>query len=500
MDNQKNKKTRSELYKNDNDFEQDLDDQSIDITDPEANLERRKQIASQKEVSPKQQVISAPRRAKIKELPPVVTTPPVATRQSRTNKSSKIKLKKSHRLRNFFLWLFGILAAITLVGGYIYLNVKSAIENAYGGLQMTSARNTTEVLESGKPFSILLLGADTGSLGRNDTGRTDTIMVATINPKNKTTTLVSLPRDSMVSVVGYEETFPQKLNDAYAFGSTETTIRTVQDWLNIPIDFYVLVNMGALEKIVDEVGGIKVNSPLTFTYQPDDYKPYLYKFYKGKSYYDYAPDGKNFKRFTTMDGNATLAFTRMRFDDPEGDYGRTKRQRLVIETLLSKTSNIGSLLSRSFLRSISDNVKTNLTFDNFLTIASSYRGAVKNIENDSLRGNGYIFPDIEGNQIIYELIEDDEKQRITDKIRKSLKLPAKDTGNRFGGSEVTGVDIPNPNPFIGDNNMNGIDDAKEGDDYVPYSPPENETTDSDSESEESVSSSEADDTSEKETD
>lgn len=442
MDNNNDKKTRKDLYRLDSEYNklsqnppvekdsgsynQFLNNENTDLANPQQNLKTRSEIAAQNSAINNNQPLP---------LPAVVPTP--------------IKYKKSHRLRNILLSILGFLLAGTLIfAGYLYVNVKSTADNTYDGLNMASARNVSSVLKQGKPVTILLLGTDTGALGRNDEGRTDTIMIATINPKNNKTTLVSIPRDSMVSVVGYENTFPQKLNDAYAFGSTEATIKTIQDWLNIPIDFYSLVNMGALEKIVDKVGGIEVTSPLTFTYRPDDNQTDVYKFYEDQSYYDYAPNGTDFTRYTQMDGKAALAFSRMRYDDPEGDYGRTQRQRLIITTLLNKTAKIDSIVNRSFLKSISDNIKTNLTFDDMLTLVSNYRNAAKNIETDSLVGNTYEYPDAEGNRVAYELIEDDERQRITNEIRSALGLSKEETGNRFGGTITNGIQIPNPNPNI----------------------------------------------------
>lgn len=499
--NNKNRKTRKDLYQADSDFivnkrsrkdnnyvNFDKSGQSNDLSDPNINRRRRSQIASQDSPTPKVPTSRQSRKTRKNKKTRASFNQPVENFQP----TKRRPVKKTHRFRKFVLSLLGfVVAAGVLMAGYTYFNIKSAVDNTFTGLNVASSRDTSALLKKGEPINILLLGTDTGALGRNDKGRTDTIMLATVNPKTKKTTLVSLPRDSMISVVDYENTFPQKLNDAYAFGSTETTIKTIQEWLNVPIDFYALVNMGALEKVVDKVGGIEVESPLDFEYQPDNDKPDTYKFYQGESYYDYAADGVNFQRYTKMDGKATLAFTRMRYDDPDGDYGRTKRQRLVIESLLSESAKIETLVNKSFMKSLSDNIKTNLSFNNMMTLVSKYRGAAKNIETDSLVGNGYAYPDPEGNQIAYELVEDDEKQRITNKIRKNLGLPKKDTGNRFGGKVTNGVSIPNPNPEIGDQGgRSGGADSRQDEDVVtnPNSPAAPSQNSPDTETETDVSS------------
>lgn len=158
--------------------------------------------------------------------------------------------KKKHPVRNTVL----IIIAVLLVGtgafaARTYFNAKNAADTVFKSSGIKKSRNTSAVLNGKKPVSILLLGTDTGALGRNYKGRTDTIILATINPKTKTTTLMSLPRDSEVAVSGFEQDFPTKLNAAYAYGSAGTTIKTVQKWLNVPIDYYALINMGGMKKL-----------------------------------------------------------------------------------------------------------------------------------------------------------------------------------------------------------------------------------------------------------
>lgn len=124
----------------------------------------------------------------------------------------------------------------------------------------------------------MLLGTDTGALGRDYKGRTDTIMIMTLNPKTKTTTIVSLPRDMKVNLPDYPQYSPAKINAAYTYGGVKESINTIQEHFNIPIDYYVLVNMGGLEKAINQVGGVDVKSPLTFDYEG-------YRFEKGETYH-----------------------------------------------------------------------------------------------------------------------------------------------------------------------------------------------------------------------
>lgn len=338
---------------------------------------------------------------------------------------------------HWYKYLLAILMVFTVVSSVfaasVTTSVKKSITKSYSSANIIKTRNVNAVLKDKKPFSVLLMGTDTGELNRTDKGRTDSIMVMTVNPDSKQANLVSIPRDATISVIGHEDTFPQKMNAAYTFGSAATSIKEVEAYLNVPIDFYAVVNMGGLEKMIDQVGGVQVNAPLSFTYSQataHDYGPDLYRFTEGQSSYDYAASGNpdDFKHFTTMNGQAALAFSRMRYDDPQGDYGRQQRQRLILEALVKKASNVSTVLNTKFMNSVSDNLKTDLTFDDLLTIGRYYSDARKNLVSDHLQGQGVMFDGVS-----YEVVPQSEKQRVTDKLRESLALPKATTGKTFGG-------------------------------------------------------------------
>jgi LCP family protein required for cell wall assembly len=132
-----------------------------------------------------------------------------------------------------------------------------------------AATNPSDLVEQGESISILLLGIDTGDLGRTEQGRSDSMIVATINPNTEKTTLLSIPRDTYAEIVGYGTW--DKINHAYAFGGTAMSINSVQNLLDIPIDFYVSVNMEGIKEVVDAVGGVDVDSPIAFNQNGYDF-------------------------------------------------------------------------------------------------------------------------------------------------------------------------------------------------------------------------------------
>lgn len=303
---------------------------------------------------------------------------------------------KKRRGWKIFWSAMGVLVLIALFfAGMAWHNLKSTTDDMYSNAGATKSRDAQKVLDKKRPVSILLLGTDTGALGRDYKGRTDTIMIMTLNPQTKTTTIVSLPRDMKVNLPDYPQYSPAKINAAYTYGGVKETINTVQDHFNIPIDFYLLVNMGGLEKAIDQVGGVDVKSPLTFSYEG-------YSFTKGQTEH--------------MDGKEALAFSRMRYDDPDGDYGRQQRQRLVITALLKKSVSYKTVLNRNFLKSVADSSQTDLTFNDMVSLAQNYRGANEKIVQDHAQGRGQ---DEDGQA--FEVVSTSEQQRISNLIQNSLK-------------------------------------------------------------------------------
>ncbi len=303
---------------------------------------------------------------------------------------------RRHHGWRIFWSVVGIMVLIAIFfAGVAWHNLKSTTNNMYNSAGITKTRDANKVLAQKRPVSILLLGTDTGALGRDYKGRTDTMMIMTLNPQKKTTTIVSLPRDMKVNLPDYPDDSPAKINAAYTYGGVKESVKIVQKHFNIPIDYYVLVNMGGLEKAINQVGGVDVKSPLTFDYEGAH-------FTKGQTYH--------------LNGSNALRFSRMRYDDPQGDYGRQQRQRLVITALLKKSISYKTVLNQRFLRSISDSSQTDLTFNNMVTLAKSYRGSNTNIVQDHAQGHG---ADEDGQD--YEVVPTSEQQRITNLLQNSLK-------------------------------------------------------------------------------
>ena len=149
--------------------------------------------------------------------------------------------------------------------------------------------------------------------------------------------------------------------------------------------------MNGLKQLVTAVGGVDVKSPLTFNYQG-------YSFEENQTYH--------------MDGMKALQFSRMRYDDPQGDYGRQVRQQLVVESVMNKLKdNPSSVLSNDFLDAVSDNVRSNISLTSMRNLATKYRDAGETINRDQMTGTGVM---IDG--VSYQEMSQDEITRVHTEI------------------------------------------------------------------------------------
>ncbi|MBO4601225.1 MAG: LCP family protein [Bacilli bacterium] len=188
-----------------------------------------------------------------------------------------------------------------------------------------------------KPFNVFISGIDTyGNI--NSVSRSDVNLIATINPENHTIILTSIPRDYYVKL--YDKNEYDKLTHAGIYG-IDTSIKTIEDFMNIKINYYVKVNFTSLVKVVDELGGIDVDSKFAFTSQ----------------------DGFTYKKgINHLNGKEALSFSRERKALPRGDKSRGENHQAVLTAIINK-SLTKSVLTKysSLIKSLKPSLVTNFT-------------------------------------------------------------------------------------------------------------------------------------------
>lgn len=301
-------------------------------------------------------------------------------------------MKKKRKWPKYLL--IGFLLLLLAGGIYtysVYSNFTTTLDTMHEPVEREQPSvERTDIVEFDKqdPFSVLLLGVDERE---DDRGRSDTMVVMTVNPETQSTKMVSIPRDTYTEIIGRGTT--DKINHAYAFGGIEMSMNTTENLLDIPIDYVVQVNMEGFEDIVDAVDGVTVNNSLAF---------------------DNFPEGE-----IELNGEQALDYVQMRKQDPRGDFGRQDRQKQVIQGIMRKGASINSLLNyKDIFDALGQNVRTNMTFDEMVDVQRNYQDAVTNVDQMIIEdGYGETI-----NGIWYYIMDDAELAEIQSTLKEHLEL------------------------------------------------------------------------------
>ncbi len=314
--------------------------------------------------------------------------------EEKDSMDSRVNRKKKKK----WPWIVGVIGVLVLgvvvYGAMIVKNLTDTAKEIHEPIEraVSEKREEPVVFKDAEPFSMLVLGVDERE---GDSGRSDTMIVMTVNPETKSTKMVSIPRDTYTEIVG--KGINDKINHAYAFGGTEMSMATVENLLDIPIDYVVQVNMESFKDIVDAVGGITINNTLDFKVGSHTY-----------------PKGQ-----ISLNGDEALDFVRMRYEDPRGDFGRQDRQKQVIQAVLREGASVSSLLNyKSIFGAIGSNVKTNMTFDEMVEVQKNYKDAAGKVDQLYIeKGQGQKM-----NNIWYYIMNDEELNGITSELKEHLEL------------------------------------------------------------------------------
>ncbi|HEM3455992.1 LCP family protein [Streptococcus suis] len=317
--------------------------------------------------------------------------------------------------KKIFLMSLAIIG-LTLGAGLIYgaslLNFSTGtISKTYK--QLDGEKEITPI-DATEPLTILLMGVDMDQATRGgdwEGGRSDSMILVTVNPKTKETNMMSLTRDIMVEIAeanGESSGTVEKLNHSYSYGQAPMAIATIEKMMDINIDRYIEINMDGLIELVDAVGGIEVNNTLGFPISISEHEP---------AYTSIVQPGKQL-----VNGDQALVYARMRYDDPEGDIGRQRRQREVITAIIKKLLQLDGLTQyKKILTAISNNMRTNIEISP-ATIPSllGYKDSVSKLNSYQLRGVDQMV-----DEIYYQLPTSEHLLEMQNILKKSIGLEEK---------------------------------------------------------------------------
>ncbi|WP_251943412.1 MULTISPECIES: LCP family protein [Staphylococcus] len=278
-------------------------------------------------------------------------------------------MKKKSKTKKIILICFIILAiGVLLVAAFIFYKLtalNTAINNPLDRGDHSELRQGK--VKKGEPISIALFGIDDDKVRhqQNEGQRSDSIILMSINKKNKKVEMISVPRDTRTEIVGKHK--EDKINHAYAYGGPDMAVKSVEKLMDVPIDHYAAINMDGVSTVIDELDGVDVVSNASFFIKGYDFK-------KGKKYH--------------MDGKEAMNFMRSRKEPGAGgDEGRQVRQQLVIEAVAKKALQPSSIPKMNgIFDAAGDNVKTDLSITELNGIRSDYKNAQNKVNRHTLEG------------------------------------------------------------------------------------------------------------------
>lgn len=289
------------------------------------------------------------------------------------SKNSK-KTKKKHIVLKIFLAIIFII--ILFVGGFVGY---SAYKHGWGmkGLIQTAIGQDEKKLKDLDPFTVLLLGVSEDISSK----LTDTIIVASYNPKNQKATLLSIPRDTFVGTNKNKATSYDKINALYQ-SSPQKTMAAVNKLTGLDIQYYVVINNNALVQLVDEIGGVEFDVPINMDY--DDSSQDLYIHLKAGPQKLNGEQAEWLVRFRKNNNGTSYPAS---YGD--NDLGRMRTQREFLTEVAKQTLQLKNITKiGSFVDILKQNVQTNIS--NWSIIKDYVAYAVdfntENIEAASLPG------------------------------------------------------------------------------------------------------------------
>ncbi len=213
-----------------------------------------------------------------------------------------------------------------------------------------------------KPFTILLLGIDSEGQGIKESSsfNGDTIMLVSFDPVTLNATIFSIPRDTYVKMACSGRL--NKINAA-SWGGTSCMVKTVQDLTGINVDYYAKINFKGVVDLVNVLGGVTVDVPISFCEQNSNRE-------FGDALICLEPGVQK------LDGEQALAFARHRHSLPLGDFQRAQHQQMIVEAMIQSMKSVRSVNDfYSILNAISNNIDTNMSTNEML----SFYNVAKNL-------------------------------------------------------------------------------------------------------------------------
>ncbi len=329
--------------------------------------------------------------------------------------------KKRKRRKKVALWIgvpiLAVIVGSVTYGAYLYNEAKEIAQASFQEVPSRSSNSEEDKPKREDPenTSVLFIGVDDSeSRDRQGNALSDALMLATFNQEEKSVKLVSIPRDSYVNLPG--EGFSTKITEAHAYGGTDLTIQTVEELLDIPIDYYVKMNFEAFMDTVDAFDGVEVNVPYEMYEQDSNDTANAIHLLPGEQ---------------LLNGEEALAYVRTRKMD--NDIERGKRQQEVLTALLDRATSFSSLTKyRDAMQAVGDNMTTNMRWDDMTSYFSyAMEGANLDIERTTLEGSDWWMDFASGGRAYYWKLDEVALEEVQNQLQTHLGLTAQNDSGQY---------------------------------------------------------------------
>lgn len=318
-------------------------------------------------------------------------------------KKRKKKYSRGLRFLSGFLTFLIIIVSVLLLG-YNYIVEQFLTEIDYAEIDREDIGISEDALKVSGIKTVLLLGTDSGDL--TESGRTDSIILASVNTKKKTIKLISIPRDTKVNIRGLA---PQKINHAYHYGGAKLMLHTINSNFDLAVDDYFLIDYACVVKVVDAVGGID----LKLSQNEIDF---INSAYMSRT----IRDGKIKMRrqplkakpgIVHLNGIQAVTHARDRNSSALADFDRTERQRNIIQAVIKEANSKSVNEIMEIAKELLGSVKTSMPKDEILKYLfefgfnkDQYINNIKSYQNPTgANGSGHSGKSSKG---LYEFIPD----------------------------------------------------------------------------------------------
>lgn len=314
-----------------------------------------------------------------------------------------MKKKKSTTFKVIITILIILLVLIVAAAIFVFTKLHSLNNSINESLDRDHSQLRQKAAKEGDPMTVVLYGIDDDAERQQENlgQRSDSIVLMSINPKDKKTVMVSVPRDTRAKIVGKGTT--EKINHAYAYGGPKMAVNSLEKLMDVPVDHYISIDMDGVKTVVDELGGVTITSNGSFITKDSTN---TYQFTKGEQY--------------KMDGKKALAYMRSRKEDGAGgDEGRQLRQQQVITAVAREAFSVNSVTKlNGIFKAAQDNLKTDLSFIQLNRFKSDYDKAQDNVERLTINGQNALGDD----NLYYFYPDKNSLKEVKEKLKENLNL------------------------------------------------------------------------------